>query len=384
MEIKNILIVDDEPVNLKILRAMLVPEGYNVVEADNGAKALELIDLALPDIILLDVMMPEIDGFEVCRRIKSQKERRMIPILMVTALQDKIHRQQAMEAGADDFLSKPIDRIELLIRVKSLLRIKKYSDELIESYQMLKEKNRQLEELEKAKEGLTHMIIHDLRGPLTNISMNIDMCLMKIDPTSPISSYLNNASQQCLYMNEMIQGLLDIHRMEEGKIDLVREYINLKDLIAEVAENYSSQLETKKITMNLEFHSSVSRLLVDPRLIKRIIFNLLDNAVRHTPQGGQILIRTEDSLDGKCITISVIDSGPGLDEKFHDRIFNKFEQVKLKKEGVTTGSIGLGLAFCKMATEQHGGKIWVSHGPNGKGCSFSFMLPVEPEGNCRS
>ncbi len=377
MELKNILVVDDEPVNLKILKAMLVPEGYNVIEAESGIQALEVLDRLLPDIILLDVMMPGMDGFELCRNIKGQKDKRMIPILMVTALQDKVHRQEAMEAGADDFLSKPIDRVELLIRVKSLLRIKMYSDELIRSYRELEEKNCQLRELEKAKEGLTHMIIHDLRGPLTNISMNIEMCLMKIDPRSSIKDYLNNASHQCLYMNDMIQGLLDIHKMEEGKLEIVREPVRPQELIREISENYKPQMQANEVNFEIECLSKIPQILVDPGLTKRIVANLLDNAIRHTPKGGYIIVSIKDSVDGRCIIFTVTDSGKGLHKKYHKRIFDKFEQVKLKKDGVTAGSIGLGLAFCKMATELHGGKIWVSDGPGGKGCSFSFSLPAD-------
>ncbi len=382
MSVKKILLVDDEPVNIKILKAMLVPEGYEVFTAQNGLEALEKLNTDNPDIVLLDVMMPEMDGFEVCKRIKAQKDKRMIPVLMVTALQDKIHRQQAMEAGADDFLSKPIDRIELLIRVKSLIRIKTYSDELLESYEVLKEKNRELERLELAKEGLTHMIVHDLRGPLTNISMNIDMCLMQTESGSKINKYLSNASRQCIYLNEMIQGLLDIYRMEQGRLKPERQVTSPCDLLSEVIDFFRPQIEAKNVVLQVDASSNLPDILVDPRLIKRVISNILDNALRHTPNEGTIRVKAKGDPEKKCITISITDSGPGLDEKYHSRIFDKFEQVKLKKEGVTSGSIGLGLAFCKMATEIHGGHIWVSNRKGGTGCTFSFTLPAGPDSEC--
>jgi len=383
MEPKKILLVDDEPVNLKILKAMLRPEGYTIIEAENGYQALNILQHTSLDLILLDVMMPELDGFEVCKRIKAQKEKRMIPILMVTALQDKIHRQEAMEAGADDFLSKPIDRIELLIRVKSLLRIKQYSDELISSYKILEKKNRQLEELEKIKEGLTHMIIHDLRAPLTSISMNVDMCLMQLAPDSSLKKYLNNASSQCNYMNEMIQSLLDIHRMEEGKLKISKEPLKVASFIREVVGNYLPQIESKEITLKFEENSTYDQIFADYQLLKRVVSNLLDNAIRYTPKKGTIIISTEDSFDKKCFILTITDSGKGLDKKYHKKIFDKFEQVKLKKEGVVTGSIGLGLAFCKMAVELHNGKIWVSGNPQGKGCAFSFSLPANKSHSCK-
>ncbi len=383
MSVNKILLVDDEPVNLKILKAMLVPEGYEVFTAENGLEALEKLNTENPDIVLLDVMMPEMDGFEVCKKIKAQKDKRMIPVLMVTALQDKIHRQQAMEAGADDFLSKPIDRIELLIRVKSLIRIKTYSDELLESYEIVKEKNQELERLELAKEGLTHMIVHDLRGPLTNISMNIDMCLMQTEGGSKLEKYLSNAGRQCLYLDEMIQGLLDIYRMEQGKLKLDRQVSSPCDLLSEVIDFFKPQIEAKHLVLQVDVASNLPDILVDPRLIRRVISNILDNAIRHTPKAGSIWVKAKSDSKKKCITFSITDSGPGLDKKYHCRIFDKFEQVRLKKEGVTSGSIGLGLAFCKMATEIHGGRIWVSNREDGTGCSFSFTLPTNPDSECR-
>jgi len=377
----QILIVDDEPVNIKILTGMLSTEGYNILKADNGPEALKILGKVTPDIILLDVMMPEMDGFEVCRRIKAEKDMRLIPVLMVTALQDKIHRQQALEAGADDFLSKPIDRTELIIRVKSLIRIKQYSDELVESNRILEEQKEKLKKLEKAKEALTHMIVHDLRSPLTSISMNIDLCLMKLTQDQGLKRYLENASYQCTYLDSMIQGLLDIYKMEKGKLSLSKEKIRPEPLIMEVVDRFTPQLEAKKLHLDLKLPSNCPKVQMDSELISRVIGNLLDNAIRHSPNGGNIEIQLSIDNARKLMVFSIADSGRGLDEKYHKCIFDRFEQINLKKEGVTTGSIGLGLNFCKMVVELHGGKIWVSNKPNDTGCIFSFYLPFDPQQN---
>ncbi len=376
MEPYKILLVDDEPVNLKILSAMLAPEGYEISQAASGPEALSMVKDILPDIVLLDVMMPEMDGFQVCQKLKEDEQTRIIPIVMVTALQEKIHRQQAMEAGADDFISKPVDRIELIIRVKSLLRIKKYQDELLKNYSILKEKNRQLREAERVKEGLTHMIIHDLRGPLTSISMNIDLSVMKLEPDSPVKKYLENAQQHCAYLDQMIQGLLDIYRMEEGKLELQLEEANPVEIINEVINQLRPQIEVKKIDLNFTPPLECPKVQLDRNLIKRVIANLLDNGVRHTPDNGKITIALNSDIQKDIITISITDTGPGLDESYRERIFDKFEQVELKKKGVTSGSVGLGLAFCKMAVELHGGKIWLENGNGNEGCTFAFYLPV--------
>ncbi len=380
MDTKNtqILIVDDEPINIRILTGMLSQEGYRILlHASSGQEALEVLKKCTPDIILLDVMMPEMDGFELCKKIKERKDKGLIPVVMVTALQDKIHRQMALEAGADDFLTKPIDRTELIIRIKSLVRIKQYSDELLESNKLLKEKKEELKRLERAKEALTHMIVHDLRSPLTNISMNLEVSLMKIGKDEEIRRYLENASYQCTYLDSMIQGLLDIYKMEKGNLTLKKQKIRPEPIIKDVAERFIPQLESKKIYLDLKFPENCRPIPMDKELICRVIGNLLDNAIRHTPFEGNIEIGLEEKDREKKLIFYVMDSGKGLDEKYHERIFDRFEQIELRKEGITNGSAGLGLNFCKMVVELHGGKIWVSNRSDNSGCIFSFYLPYE-------
>jgi putative two-component system response regulator len=178
MKTPTILIVDDEEKNIKLIKGMLLSQNFQLVEALSGEEAFKFVRHHRPDIILLDVMMPGVSGFEVCRQLKQNEETKTIPIVMVTALREKEHRVKAMDAGADDFISKPVDQTELLIRVKSLLRIKSYHDELLNSHQEIAAKNKKLLELEKIKEGLTHMIIHDLRNPLGAIVGFIDLILL--------------------------------------------------------------------------------------------------------------------------------------------------------------------------------------------------------------
>lgn len=178
MDKARVLIVDDEKLNIKILKAMLFSEDYKLFVACSGGEAIRLVHDIHPDLILLDVMMPGISGFEVCRQLKQDEKTKTIPIVMLTALREKEHRVKAMEVGADDFLSKPVDNTELVIRIKSLLRIKSYHDELLESYKEIAAKNEKLVELEKTKDGLFHMIVHDLRKPLGDLLGFIDIMLL--------------------------------------------------------------------------------------------------------------------------------------------------------------------------------------------------------------
>jgi CheY-like chemotaxis protein len=220
----TVLVVDDEEKNQKLLRAVLSRENFEIVAASDGKAALASIDVRLPDLILLDVMMPGMNGFEVCRRLKQDARTQKIPVLMVTALKDKEDRIMALHAGADDFLSKPIDTTELIVRVKSLLRIKRYYDELIAKNREIHAKNIKLVELERLKESLFHMVIHDLRNPLMSIFGAVEILHRGPEELSPEQTALvNMCLRSCRELKGIIDSTLDIYRMEHGTLQLQRE-----------------------------------------------------------------------------------------------------------------------------------------------------------------
>jgi two-component system sensor histidine kinase/response regulator len=373
----NILVVDDEERNIKLLKAMLSLENYEIKEARNGEEALDLVARSEPDLILLDVMMPGLDGFEVCRRIKLSEKTRIIPIVMVTALREREHRIRALDAGADDFISKPVDQTELFLRVKSLLRIKTYHDDLRRNYLELADMNAQLRELEKAKEGLTHMVIHDLNNPLMAISGAIQLVLMdKQDFSEKQVQFLQTSLNQCHDLNQQIQSLLDIHRMEEAKLKLQLETTEIAAMVKEIISQFASRALLKRINLSFDLLKPVPPVRMDHNLISRVVSNLLSNAIRHTPSGGRIEGSVDYLPENGPLLICIRDTGPGLEPQYHERIFNKFEQLSMKKDGVTVGISGVGLAFCKMAVEAHGGRIWVESEGQGKGCAFNVEIPV--------
>jgi two-component system, sensor histidine kinase and response regulator len=373
----TILIVDDEERNIKLLKAILALESYKLKSAANGEEAFQQIAESRPDLILLDVMMPGIDGFEVCRRIRQDDKTKIIPVVMVTALQEKEHRIRAIAAGADDFISKPVDQTELILRVKSLLRIKAYHDDLLKSYSELAQMNLQLKELEKTKEGLTHMIIHDLNSPLMAISGNIQLVLLERKELSEKHArFMQTCLNYCHDLNQLIQGLLDVHRMEEAKLQPVKEKTGIEPMVKDVLDQFASRAALKGIALTFELLRPIPPVPLDGKLIERVVANLLSNALRHTPSGGKVTGTVDHLPEKGAILFGVSDTGPGLDPQYHERIFNKFEQVALNKGGSKIGSAGLGLAFCKMAVEAHGGRIWVESEGQGKGCTFLFEIPV--------
>ena len=373
----KILIVDDEVQNIRLFNAMLMSESYLTFEAYSGEQALEMVSDINPDLILLDVIMPGINGFDVCRKLKRDDDTKIIPIAMITALNERTHRLEALEAGADDFLSKPVDRSELVARAKSLLRIKTYHDELRARNSEIAEQNEKLRELQKIKEGLTHMIIHDLNNPLSSIIGALDLILLK-EPTLSQKTLgsINACLDYCHDLKDMILSLLGIHRMEEGKLELDIEGSDITELIGEVMQQSEFKAMENQVRLFANGSKTPYTVAIDRGLIKRVISNLLSNAIRHTPAGGKVEVKTDMTTADESIRLQVVDTGNGLAPEYHQKVFDKFEQVCLKQQGVSVGSGGLGLAFCKMAVEAHGGRIWVESEGDGQGANFQFTLPV--------
>ena len=377
MNPNRILIVDDEERNVKLVKGMIMSEQYEVATATCGQEALDYLESDLPDLIVLDVMMPDIDGFEVCSRLKQDEVTRHIPVLMVTALMEKEHRVKAMEVGADDFLSKPVDRTELLVRVKSLLRIKSYHDKVLESNEQITAKNMELEKLEQTKEELTHMVVHDLMNPLSVISMGLDLLMFdQLTYTDEQKKTMQQCYHNCDELKRMIQSMLDIHKMEDGKLQPVSKEVEISELIENLMESFQASAEYNQIELEIDSLDSGHTIYGDEMLIKRVISNLISNAIRHTPPFGKVKIGVSGVKGNGSLQLSVSDTGEGIEPQYHDKIFERFEQVDLKKSGAKLGSSGLGLAFCKMAVEAHGGDIWVESDGSGNGSTFYLKVPT--------
>ncbi|MFT5367749.1 MAG: two-component system sensor histidine kinase/response regulator [Candidatus Latescibacterota bacterium] len=358
----TILVVDDIPENVELLEAYLIPENYHVITAYNGIEALERARETPPDIVLLDVMMPQMDGFEVCQTLKNDPNTQFVPVVMVTALKERDDKLRGIEVGADDFLTKPIDRVELLTRIKSLIRVKFLHDDLEKSYV-------ELQELQNVKERLTQMIVHDLKNPLTGVKANIE--IVGMDDLGETRECLDAAQRSCDLLFNMIQDLLDISKMEEGKLVLTRETLDLVEIVSPAVREASvpAQAEDKEVVFELP--EDLARVNVDRDFIYRTLSNLMQNAIKHSGRGGIITVSASNTEDK--MRVQVKDTGQGIPADFQEKIFEKFGQVETRQR---TGS-GLGLTFCKMAIEAHDGKIWVES-VEGEGSTFIFEVPLKP------
>ncbi len=358
-----ILIVDDDPIFLETLQDLLTTKALAVATVASGAAALEYLKENEPDIILLDVMMPEMDGFTLCRRIRQNPAWQHLPIILVTALNDKEDLLRGLMVGADEFLSKPIDTSELTARILSMLRIKRQHDELQSILQMRKD--------------MVHMILHDIRNPLNAIIMHSSLLAESQVPPTNVA----NAGKTILHLarrvEEFANDLLLTAKMEQGALVPDLRPVNVEKVLTRQVSYLLPKLEALQLNLQMDLPEQPYTIYLDEYLFTRAVDNLLSNAVKHSPNSSQIhlVVRYPLQTDPQqaVMTLSVIDEGPGVPAESRDTIFGKFHT--LRTSSADGRSIGLGLAFCKMVAEIHCGHIIVSdQQPHGANFTMAFWV----------
>lgn len=360
----RVLVVDDQDTNRLLLRELLEAQGHEVVEITHGQEALERVTGIAPDVVLLDIGLPGMDGFEVCRRLKGDPATASIPVLLVTALSQRDQRLQGIGAGANDYITKPIDRSDLSLRVRNAIRMRHLFLEVEEQY-------RRLEQLERLRDSLVHMIVHDLRSPLAGIRAYLDLLTLdgagKLD--AELTDSIDAARKVAVEMTDMVSDLLDVSQMEVGKMPLELSPTSVEALTRDAVAAAGAG---PRVQVRVDSASDKLRLVCDAGIIRRVIANLIGNAVKFTPASGPVTVIVEG--DGTEVKVSVVDTGPGIPPEYHQKVFEKYGQVEAARHGAKHSS-GLGLTFCKYAVEAHGGRIGLESGI-GKGSTFWLALPV--------
>jgi len=350
--VPRILIVDDEPLNLDLLRARLLPRGYELVEAGDGAQAVALAEAASPDLVLLDIRMPGMDGLEACRRMKRSAEARKeyLPVVLLTAHEEASVRREGLEAGADEFLSKPFDATELGLRIRNLVALR--SDRAT-----VQQQNARLLELQRFKEEMSALIVHDLKNPAAVTLSNLDFISSALDdgtPTDVIKEALDDAQDSCRRSLRLLVNLLDVARAEDHRLSVHREPLALSAVVWPLLQSRQSAARLRDLHIEAELDPDAIAP-IDADLVARVIENVLDNALRYTPKGG--LVRLVVKREGDDIQVRIGNTGKPIPAEARTLIFEKYGQ--LRAVSVQGLSRGLGLYFCRLATEAHGGKIWV-------------------------
>jgi two-component system sensor histidine kinase/response regulator len=372
-----ILVADDVPANVELLFDQLHTLGYRTISAHDGPSALAACFEFRPELCILDVSMPAGDlgiddrstGFEVCRRIKRDPRSARIPVIFVTALNDTTDRVRAIEAGGDDFLTKPHNRLVLGARVRSLIKLKAATDALEESF-------RKMRELEKVRDDLMKMIVHDLKSPLTTVLATLEMVTDGDFGaiTSEVRRALGDAETKAEDLLSLIEDLLEVARLEETTITLQVAPTAPAALLQEIVHEWRLRFQQEGISCRVDVADDVPVFEADPTLLRRVFANLIQNAVTHTARAVELQLLARADSNGVLFTVA--DNGPGIPKEYQELIFRKFEQVRTPNAPRVRSS-GLGLAFCKLAVEAHGGRIWVQS-EEGKGSAFHFWLPLAP------
>ena len=377
----KILVVDDVQSNVLLLKALLGREGFGIVYAMNGTEALEKVKSEHPDLILLDVMMPDMDGFEVAGRLKVEPEQAEIPIIFLTALNDSASVVKGFQLGANDFISKPFRREELLIRVEHQLS-------LVDARRIILRQTEELRKTIAGRDKLYSVIAHDLRSPMASIKMLCNTIMMSIDPqTVPgdVFEMLEMTNKTAEEVFSLLDNLLKWTKSQLGKLSNVPQPIDMVGLVDGVIEVFKPIAESKSISLELNSEVEFINVIVDIEMIKSVVRNLISNAIKFSHKDTVVMVhvKIQDVADenktgegnGKEVLVTVSDRGCGIKKEDQGKLLNEATHFTTFGTNSEEGS-GLGLLLCKDFVSKNQGRLWFTS-EEGVGSNFNFTIPIK-------
>lgn len=366
---ENLLIVDDNPDNLRLLTATLSEQGYHIRKALNGAIALKSIEQVPPDLILLDITMPGMNGYEVCQVLKNQPTTQEIPIIFISALDAVLDKVQAFEVGGSDYITKPFQGQEVIARIENQLTIQRQRRQL----------QAEIQERQKAEQALQmslQIVSHDLRNPVLGMAMILNNYLKNASPTEPIlfpSEVLQRMAQSCDRQLALINSLVMSQQLETQTITLNRQPLDLGELLQNFAAEWHPQLEAHPAQLILDYPASLPSVSADSNLIWRVLENLVANALKYNPQNPLIMTIRLEPQAGQMIC-SVADNGIGIPADLLTSLFQAYQRGNRASQ---SPGFGLGLYLCRQIIEAHQGQI-AATSELGAGLTIVFTLPLTP------
>lgn len=364
----KILIVDDVMSNVLLLKVLLTNEKFAIATASNGRQALEQVEKENPDLVLLDVMMPDMSGFEVAQHLKSNPNTADIPIIFLTALNSTADIVKGFQVGANDFISKPFNKEELIIRVTHQIS-------LVAAKRLILSKTEELQRTIAGRDKLYSVIAHDLRSPMGSIKMVLNMLILNL-PSERIGAemyeLLTMANQTTEDVFSLLDNLLKWTKSQIGKLNVVYQDVDLVEVTDGVIEIFSMVASLKKIRIH-EMKPEKMMVNADIDMLKTVVRNLLSNAIKFSKENSEVLVKMEE-VDGMAV-VSVQDHGCGISEEGQKKLLHTDTHFSTFGTNNEEGS-GLGLLLCKDFVVKNGGKLWFTS-KEGEGSIFSFSIPVK-------
>ena len=362
----KILIVDDVMSNVLLLKVLLTNEKFAIATASNGRQALEQVEKGNPDLVLLDVMMPDMSGFEVAQNLKSNPKTADIPIIFLTALNSTTDIVKGFQVGANDFISKPFNKEELIIRVTHQIS-------LVAAKRLILSKTEELQRTIAGRDKLYSVIAHDLRSPMGSIKMVLNMLILNL-PAEKIGTemyeLLTMANQTTEDVFSLLDNLLKWTKSQIGKLNVVYQDVDLVEVTDSVIEIFSMVASLKKIKIR-EMKPEKMMVNADIDMLKTVVRNLLSNAIKFSKENSEVLVKMEE-VDGMAV-VSVQDHGCGISEEGQKKLLHTDTHFSTFGTNNEEGS-GLGLLLCKDFVVKNGGKLWFTS-KEGVGSVFSFSIP---------
>lgn len=364
----KILIVDDVMSNVLLLKVLLTNEKFAIATASNGRQALEQVEKENPDLVLLDVMMPDMSGFEVAQHLKSNPNTADIPIIFLTALNSTADIVKGFQVGANDFISKPFNKEELIIRVTHQIS-------LVAAKRLILSKTEELQRTIAGRDKLYSVIAHDLRSPMGSIKMVLNMLILNLSSEkigAEMYELLTMANQTTEDVFSLLDNLLKWTKSQIGKLNVVYQDVDLVEVTDGVIEIFSMVASLKKIKIR-EMKPEKMMVNADIDMLKTVVRNLLSNAIKFSKENSEVLVKMEE-VDGMAV-VSVQDYGCGISEEGQKKLLHTDTHFSTFGTNNEEGS-GLGLLLCKDFVVKNGGKLWFTS-KEGEGSIFSFSIPVK-------
>lgn len=360
--------MDDVISNVLLLKVLLTNEKFNIVTAGNGTQALEQVKKEKPDLVLLDVMMPDISGFEVARQMKADEEMSEIPVIFLTALNSTADIVKGFQVGGNDFISKPFNKEELIIRVTHQIS-------LVAAKRIIIAQTEELRRTIMGRDKLYSVIAHDLRSPMGSIKMVLNMLILNL-PSETIGpemyELLTMANQTTEDVFSLLDNLLKWTKSQIGKLKVVYQNIDMVEVVEGVSEIFTMVAGLKNIRIAMDIPDERVEVRADIDMIKTVIRNLISNAIKFSNEGSEVLVSLKE--EDNMAVVSVKDSGCGIDEENQKKLLHTDTHFSTFGTNNEEGS-GLGLLLCKDFVTKNGGELWFTSKKE-EGSTFSFSIPL--------